>query len=146
MLLLAYDRHQSGEEPMSDTHWRYNAIQRAIMHFYQPRPTGHKEKHLNTLAALICGLVGGQHAHLPVIAAHAPSNGARQESVIKRFTRFLQSDAHTLDGWFLPVARDLLITLAARPLEIVFDGSVVGRGCIAPMASVVYEGRALPRC
>lgn len=131
---------------MSDTHRRYSAIKRAIMQFYQPRPTGHKEKHLNTLVALICGIVGGQHVHLPVIAAHAPANGARQESVIKRFTRFLQTDAHTLDGWFLPVARELLITLATRPLEIVFDGSVVGRGCIALMASVVYEGRALPLC
>ena len=54
---------------MSDTFHRYRAIKRAIMQFYQPRPTGHREKHLNTLCALICGLTGGKHAHLPQNAA-----------------------------------------------------------------------------
>ncbi len=131
---------------MSDTYRRYRAIKRAMMQFFQPRPTGHREKQLNTLCALICGLAGGRHAHLPTIADHAPSNGAQQESLIKRFRRFLQHDTHTVDGWFLPVAADLLTTLAAQPIQLVMDGSVVGRGCIALMLSVVYHGRALPRC
>ena len=48
---------------MSDTYRRYRAIKRAMMQFFQPRPTGHREKHLNTLCALICGLAGGKHAH-----------------------------------------------------------------------------------
>jgi hypothetical protein len=116
------------------------------MQFYQPRPTGHREKHLNTLAAMICGLTGGRHAHLPTIADHAPSDGARQESLIKRFRRFLQHDAQTLDGWFLPVARQLLSALAHTPIHLVMDGSVAGRGCLALMVSVVYHGRALPLC
>jgi hypothetical protein len=131
---------------MSDTYRRYSAIKRAMMQFYQPRPSGHREKHLNTLCALICGLVGAQHAHLPTIADHAPSNGARQESLIKRFRRFLQHNAHTLEGWFLPVAQQLLTTLSAQPIQLVMDGSLVGRGCIALMLSVVYYGRALPLC
>lgn len=37
---------------MSDTYRRYGAIKRAIMQFYQPRPTGQRVKHLNTLVAL----------------------------------------------------------------------------------------------
>jgi hypothetical protein len=41
---------------MSDTYRRYGAIKRAIMQFYQPRPAGQREKQLNSLAALICGL------------------------------------------------------------------------------------------
>ena len=44
---------------MSDTYRRYRAIKDGIMQFYHPRPHCHREKHLNTLAALICGLVGG---------------------------------------------------------------------------------------
>jgi len=36
---------------MSDTYRRYGAIKRAIMQFYQPRLTGQREKHLNTLVA-----------------------------------------------------------------------------------------------
>ena len=131
---------------MSDTYRRYRAIKQAIMQFYQPRPTGHREKHLNTLVALICGLTGGKHAHLSTIADHAPSNGATQESVIKRFTRFVKNDRHTVDGWFLPVAEELLKTLATQPIQLVMDGRVAGRGCLALMLSVVYHGRALPLC
>lgn len=131
---------------MSDTYRRYRAIKQAIMQFYHPRPTGHREKHLNTLCALICGLVGGKHAHLSSIADHAPSNGAKQESLIERFRRFLKNDRQTIDAWMLPVAEQLLLTLASQPLVLVMDGSVVGRGCIALMLSVVYHGRALPLC
>ncbi len=129
---------------MSDTYRRYAAIKQGLMQFYQPRPTGHRERHLNTLVALICGLTGGQRAHLSTIADHAPSGGADQASVVTRFQRWLKHDANTLDGWFLPVAEALLATLAQQPLLLVMDGSVVGRGCVALMLSVVYHGRALP--
>ncbi len=57
---------------MSDTYRRYGAIKRALMRFYQPRPTGHQERHVQTLVALIWGLTGGQRAHLSTIADHAP--------------------------------------------------------------------------
>ena len=129
---------------MNDTSRRYRAIKQALMQRYQPHPTGHRERHLNTLVALICGLVGGKHAHLPTIADHAPSHGASQESVIKRLRRFLQHDAQTVDAWFLPVAQALLQALAHQPLQLVMDGSTVGRGCLALLVSVVYHGRALP--
>ena len=89
---------------MSDTYRRYRAIKHAIMQFYQPRPTGHREKHLNTLVALICGLTGGKHAQLPIIADHAPSNGATQQSLIRRFERFLQNDRHTI-VWMVSARR-----------------------------------------
>lgn len=131
---------------MSDTSRRYRAIKQALMQMYHPQPTGHREQHLNTLTALICGLVGGKHAHLPTIADHAPSNGATQESLIKRLRRFLQHEAHTVDAWFLPVARVLLEALAHRAIYLVMDGSAVGRGCLTLMVSAVYHGRALPLC
>jgi hypothetical protein len=131
---------------MSDTYRRYRAIKRAIMQFYRPRPSGQREQHLNTLVALVCGLAGGKHAHLSTIADHAPSAGAKQESVIDRFRRFLKHDRQTIDGWFLPIAQELLIRLAGQPIQLVMDGSVVGRGCIGLMLSVVYHSRALPLC
>lgn len=131
---------------MSDTYQRYRAIKAAIMQFYTPRPQGHREKHFTTLVALMCGLVGGKHAHLPTIADHAPTGKARQESLTKRFRRWLDHDAHTLDGWFSPIAENLLQTLAQNPIQLVMDGSVVGRGCLALMISCVYHGRALPLC
>lgn len=129
---------------MSDTYRRYGAIKRALTQCYQSRPTGHRERHFNTLVALICGLVGGQRSHLSVIADHAPCGGADQESVMTRFRRWLKHDAQTLDHWFLPVAQALLETLAQQPIVLVMDGSVVGRGCVTLMVSVLYHGRALP--
>lgn len=129
---------------MNDTARRYRAIKQGLMQLDHPRPTGHREQHRNTLAALICGLIGGRHAHLPTIADYAPSHGATQESLIKRFRRFLQHEAHTLDSWFLPVAQARLQALAHQPIRVVMDGSTVGRGCLALLVSVVYHGRALP--
>ena len=93
---------------MSDTYRRYRAIKQGLMHFYQLQPTGHQDRHLNTLIALICGLCGGQRAHLSTIADHAPAHNADQESVITRFRRWLKHDTTTLNGWFLPVAEALL--------------------------------------
>jgi hypothetical protein len=114
------------------------------MQFSQPRPSGHRERHVPTLVALICGLVGGHCAQLSTIADHAPSGAADQESVIARFRRWRKHDAHTVDSWLLPVAEALLAHLAQQPLLLVLDGSVVGRGCVALLRSVVYHGRALP--
>ncbi len=129
---------------MSDTYRRYFAIHRSLLQLYQPRPTGHHARHLQTLVALICGLAGGQRAHLSTIADHAPAGAADQESVITRFRRWLKHDAQTVERWFLPVAQAVLATLAQQPLVLVIDGSVVGRGCVALMISVVDHGRALP--
>jgi hypothetical protein len=128
---------------MSDAHRRYGAIKTALLQCY-PTPTGHRAGHFATLVALICGLVGGCHAHLARIADHAPGGPATQESLIKRFRRWVADDDQTVDSWFLPVAEALLQQLAAQPLTVIMDGSVVGRGCLALMLSVVYAGRALP--
>lgn len=129
---------------MSDTYRRYRAIKQNLVQYYQHARSGHWERHFTTLTALICGLVGGRSAHLSMIADHAPAGMANQESVIKRFRRWLAHDQHTLDGWFHPIAKALLESLAHQPLLLAIDGSVVGRGCIALMISVVYHGRALP--
>jgi hypothetical protein len=78
------------------------------------------------------------------MADHAPCGRATQESLITRFRRWLKHDEQTIEGWMLPVAQQLLANLATQPLLLVMDGSVVGRGCLALMVSVVYHGRALP--
>jgi hypothetical protein len=129
---------------MRDTYRRYRAIATALLQLYHPRPTGHAARHLATLVHLICGIVGARHTHLPKIVEHTPGGKASDESRIKRFGRWMQREQVTEERWMLPVARALLATLASRPLELVFDGSVVGRGCLALMVSVVYYGRALP--
>jgi hypothetical protein len=129
---------------MSSTHQRYRAIQTSLMHIFG-QPTGHQARHVQTLVALICGIVGSTHTQLPHIADHVPNHQAKTSSVIQRMTRWYQNDAITTDTFFLPFVEPLLGALAAaRPLEVIIDGSTMGRGCVTLMASVVYRGRAIP--
>src|SRR4028119_1105726 len=144
MLLCAYQPFGS-EEHMSDTYRRYGAIKQALMQYFPPL-SGHRERHFNTLAALICGLVGARCPHLSAIADHAPSHAANQESLIKRFRRWLANDSNSTDAWFLPVAQALLRNLSHQPLLLAIDGSVVGRGCMVLMVNVIWNKRALPLC
>ena len=129
---------------MSDTHRRYSAIEQALRQVIPTQANSHREKHLRTLTALICGIVGAKHTHLPKIADQAPSAGAKRESRITRFERFVTNRAVTYETFFLPHARALLNALAREPLVLVMDGSSVGRGCVALLINVVYYGRALP--
>ncbi len=129
---------------MSDTYRRYRAIKDALLQLFPARPTGHTERHVNTLAALICGIAGSRHTQTPKIADQAPGGTAQRESLIKRFRRWCANEAITLDAYFLPVAEAVLANLAQQPLVLIMDGSTVGRGCSALLLSVVYQGRALP--
>jgi Transposase DDE domain len=129
---------------MSDTHRRYSAIEQAVRQVIPTKANSHREKQLSTLTALICGIVGAKHTHLPKVADQAPSAGAKRESRITRFERFVSNRAVSYETFFLPHARALLSALVSQPLALVMDGSSVGRGCVALLISVVYYGRALP--
>ena len=128
---------------MSDNLRRYRAIRHALAQCYPTSSQGNFARHLNTLAALISGIVGGKSAQLPHIAAKVP-DGTQFESRVKRFTRWLDNERILEEIYFLPYAESLLTHLALETLVLVMDGSVVGRGCMALMLHVVYKGRALP--
>src|SRR5262245_57929621 len=116
MLLLAYNRFQSGAATMSDTYRRYRAIKQALLQALPTNGSGHREKHLNTLAALICGIVGAQHTQLPKIASKVPGLGAKPTSRVKRFTRWVENERMTYDTYFLPFAQAVLASLAHQPI------------------------------
>jgi hypothetical protein len=80
---------------------------------------------------------------LPHIATKVPA-GAQAESRVKRFARWVRNDRSTEEVYFVPSAQVLLAHLALQTLALIMDGSVVGRGCVAFMIHVVYQGRALP--
>lgn len=128
---------------MSDNLRQYRAIRRALTQGYPSQPTGRMARHLNTLAALISGLVASRSTQLPRIASKVPC-GAKPESRVKRFSRWLDNDHVSDTLYFLPYAEALLACLALEQLVLVIDGSAVGRGCVALMVHVVYKGRALP--
>jgi hypothetical protein len=96
------------------------------------------------LVRLICDIIGSRQSQLPKLVEHLPGTKAKDKSQIQQLSRWLQNPQVSQAQWVLPVATALLASLAHRPLVLIFDGSVVGRGCQALMLSVVYHGRALP--
>ena len=134
---------------MSDNLRRYCAIHSALLQLYPSEPTGNLARHLKTLAALICGIVGSRKTHLSAIASKVP-DGRRRESRAKRFARFLQNPKVTPEAFFAPYAQALVESLPTGPLVLVMDGSQIGRGCMALMLSVLFQQgnrkRALPLC
>ena len=139
---------------MSDNLKRYCAIQRALKQLYPTEPTGNLARHLNTLAALVSGIIGSKKTHLPAIASELPDGSSpkrgKRESRSERLARFLQNPRVTPGAFFLPYAQALVEGLPPGPLILVMDGSAVGRGCMALMLSVLYQQgklkRALPLC
>ena len=132
----------------------YCAIQSQLKQLYPTEPKGNIARHLNTLAALVSGIIGSKRTHLPAIASELPNGSSpkdgKRESRSKRFARFLQNKKVTPETFFLPYAQALVRSLPPGPLILVMDGSVVGRGCMALMLSVLYQQgglkRALPLC
>src|SRR5512138_1298854 len=122
----------------------YRTIKRTLAQVLHTRRDSHAEQHLNTLALLICGIVGAQHVQFAQIAEHVPLRGRKNESLIGRFRRWVKSEAITPEVVWLPFAREVVQGLAHAPLTILLDGSVAGRGCVVLMASVLYRGRAIP--
>jgi hypothetical protein len=110
---------------------------------YPTSSLGNFARPLNTLAALISGIVGSQSTQLPHIAMQVP-DGTKPESRVKRFARWCDNPHILEEMYFLPYAEVLLRHLALETVVLVMDGSSVGRGCTALMIHVVYKGRALP--
>src|SRR5467141_1702298 len=131
------------EHTMGDNLRRYRAIRDALAQCYPTSSQGNFARHLNTLAALISGIVGSKSSQLPHIATKVP-DGTKPESRVKRFTRWLDNDHILEEVYFLPYADVLLRHLALQTVVLVMDGSGVGRGCTALVIHVVYKGRALP--
>ncbi len=129
---------------MPMTFHTYRTIKRTLAQTLHARPGSHQEQHLNTLAVLICGIVGAHHVQFAQIADHAPIRGCKNESLITRFRRWVKHKAVTPEAVWLPFARAVLAGLAHAPLTLVLDGTTAGRGCMVLMASVVYHGRAIP--
>ena len=129
---------------MSDSRRQYRAIKQAVKQLYPGEPQGNLARHLDTLVFMISGIIGGKSCQLPKIASQAPG-AVHPDSRTKQFSRWLQNENITFDLEFLPFVRPLLERLAAvRPLVLIMDGSVVARGCVTLMVSVIYAHRAIP--
>ena len=92
---------------MSDNLRRYRAICHALTQAYPTPPSGHFARHLQTLAAMMSGIVGGKSTQLPHIATKVP-DGSKPESRVKRFARWLDNDRILEEMYFVPYAEILL--------------------------------------
>jgi hypothetical protein len=128
---------------MRDNLRRYRALRHALAQGYPPSSLGNFARHLNTLAALISGIVGSKSTPLPHSAMQVP-DGTKPESRVKRFARW-GDNAHLLEEvYFLPSVEVLLRPRALETVVLGMEGRGVGRGCTALMLHVVSNGRALP--
>lgn len=66
---------------ISETYYQYCATKTDLMQCLGPSE-GHRMRHLNTLVALICGIVGARHVHLSKVADYAPAHSILEESLI----------------------------------------------------------------
>lgn len=129
---------------MSDSRRTYRAIKSAVKQLYPQEPQGNVARHLNTLAGMVTGIVLSKSCQLPKLASKLPGS-VHPDSRVKQMSRWVQNEHITLGLYFLPFVRPLLVNLAAaRPLVLIMDGSVVARGCVTLMVSVLYAQRALP--
>lgn len=129
---------------MSDNLSRYRIIRDALKQLHPVEPRGNVARHLNTLAMLVSGMVGSRRASLPALAGKVPY-GAKRESRIKRFSRWVRNQRIEAGTYFLPYVDALLRSLAVdQTLLLAMDGSEVGRKCQALLVNVVYRKRALP--
>jgi hypothetical protein len=92
---------------MSDHLRRYRAIRNALTQAYPTPPTGNFARHLQTLAALISGIVGSKSTQLPTIATKVP-DGTKPESRVKRCARGVDNDRILEERSFVPYAEILL--------------------------------------
>jgi len=129
---------------MSDNHRVYRTIRMAIRQPFMTEPTGNKARMLNTLAAMIAGIVQAKSCQLPAMARKTPDQ-TKSESRIKRYSRWIQNENIEYESYYLPFVRELLLKLAEiRELVFIIDGSEIGHHCITLMVSLIFGKRALP--
>jgi hypothetical protein len=129
---------------MSDSRRQYRAIKKSVKQLYPEEPKGRLARHLETLVFMISGIIASKSCQLPKMASQVPGD-VHPDSRTKQMSRWVQNATITFDLYFLPFVQPLLERLAAvRPLVLIMDGSVVARGCVTLMVSVVYAHRAIP--
>jgi hypothetical protein len=130
---------------MSDSYRCFNMIFSSLKSIFPSAPSGNLLRHLKSTAFLINGIIRSNRCNLPDVAAKC-ADARKPASREKSFYRLLKNPNFTYDTFYLPFAQALLHAVNTKYLAIVFDGSVVGNGCIALVAGLVYRNRSLPLC
>jgi hypothetical protein len=128
---------------MSDSKAIYRKVQEFVKCLYPSELRGNPYRNMNTLTAMITGIIIGKETQLPQIATHVPES-IKLPSTEKRFKRLIINEAVTEETFFLPFIQGVLNKLNLEEMVLAIDGSLVGRGCICLMINLIYKQRALP--
>lgn len=128
---------------MNDSRDIYRKVKEFIKNLYPKEPIGNLARNINTLTAVITGIINGKQTQLPKIALNVPEPIAASSTEM-RIKRLIINEAVTEETFFFPFIQTLLLKLNLDELVIAIDASLVGRGCICLMASLIYKNRALP--
>ncbi len=95
---------------------------------------------MNKLEVMINGIIIGKEKQLNIIALNM-----REEikvcSTEKSFKRLLIKEKITEQTYFLQFIKRVLINMGFEEMILDIEGSIVGRGCICMMISLIYKGR-----
>lgn len=100
---------------------------------------------LRNLAWLMVGILKSRSVHLSRIANEIPGQ-AKEQSMVRRLSRFLANPAVRVREWYEPIARMLLEAMAQTVGEIrlIVDGTKIGFSHQLLMVSVAFRRRAIP--
>ncbi|MEO5332154.1 MAG: hypothetical protein H7839_09035 [Magnetococcus sp. YQC-5] len=108
---------------MSDNAKRYRAIKDKLTKLYPRQPRGNVAIHLNTLAGIVSGIVGGKSVNLPKVAEKVP-DGNKPASREKQYSRWLNNQRIDFKCYVLPFVEIMLASLTDETLTFAIDGSV----------------------
>ena len=128
---------------MSDCRTTYRKVREFVKCVYPSELKGNLSRNMNTLAAMITGIIIGKETQLPQIATNVPES-IKLPSTEKRFKRLIINEKVTEEIYFLPFIQSMLNKLGLEEMILAIDGSLVGRGCICLMINLIYKHRALP--
>jgi hypothetical protein len=69
---------------------------------------------------------------------------AQDKSIERRFRRWINNKRISVNGYYLPFARQIVTHLAERTLLVALDSNPVARECQVLMVGIVYHKRLLP--
>lgn len=136
---------EQGARKMSDNSRCFVAILSSLKSMSQFEPKGNFLRRLKTSAFLINGIINSKSCRLPDIASKC-ADKRKLPSREKSFSRFFKNKHFSFETFYMPYAAALLEAVCGQTLAVSFDGSTVGRGCIALVAGLVYKKRSLPLC
>jgi len=105
---------------------------------------GHELTRLNVLSSMVSSILISGRSELRQMALGNPDR-KQFASKVKQYKRWLQNKHTDFKHHYLPYIQPLLETLSkSGELILSIDGSVVGKGCMCLMFSVIYKNKAIP--